>query len=156
MMMIGTNFIDDYARWIHQQQCLYVSKGVASHVALLHASEFLVLKPPIASIHQLLAAPSVINMLTASKRKPCYYVVETLGVPDPDGPKSSFGPGDNYWTADFFAGSLPLGPLPSWITLILPTTEVWIVGWHVCGACSQVSPTSKGIQIKAQFTNHGW
>lgn len=160
--------IDDYARWMHQQQCLYISKGMAEYVVLLQASEFLTVKSPMKSIKDLLmwAAPpynrsqthqaspersQALNVLTSTGKRPCYYVVETLGVPDPPQSNSGFGPGDNYWTGNFFAGMQPVGPLPSWISLILPTSNVWMVGWHVCGACVEYAESDTGLLVKSAF-----
>ena len=54
-----------------------------------------------------------------NSNSPCYFVLESLGVPDPEDPENgkaqhSFGPGDGRWTKDFFKSSKPVGPLPAW------------------------------------------
>eukprot|EP01038_Epipyxis_sp_PR26KG_P004172 gene4172-5939_t len=141
--MMGMAFNDDYARYYHHQQCLYMSKGVADYVALFHASEFLVLKPPISNVIELLNSQKYIEESFSSKLKsslqPCYYIIQAVGIPDPISRKSKtniYGPEDLSWVQPHFSGSLPIGPMPAWFTLILHTRFVWLTGWHVCGACS--------------------
>jgi len=30
---------------------------------------------------------------------------------------------------------MPIGPMPAWPLLLVPTRNVWLVAWHVVGAC---------------------
>lgn len=125
----GVVFIDDYVRYIHQINCLYLSKGIAHRIAFFHSSEFLMLNPDISNVKGLLSIPSY------PKTEPCYMIIQSLGVPDPQGVANSFGPGDNYWTNQFFATSHPIGPMPAWASIIVNTELAWLVSWREAGAC---------------------
>lgn len=150
---LGAILIDDYARWIHQLQCLYISKGMADHIAMLHSSEYLVVGPPpnIMTVGQLLV--SVKEASIKHEQEPCYYVIKSLGVPDPPSIGHSFGPADGESVNSFFGGrigggvdmSKPIGPLPAWSILIASTRKAWIVAWHVAGACAPSSDEAKAL-----------
>jgi len=85
---LGAVFIDDYVRYIHQISCLYLSKGVAHYTAFFHSSEFLTFHQDIVHVQGLLNIPNF------SKKNPCYFIIQSLGVPDPKGLKTEFGPGN--------------------------------------------------------------
>jgi hypothetical protein len=74
---------------------------------------------PLSDIQDLLEWSSKnleVKQSSGNKISPCYYVLQSLGVPDPEDRKDSFGPGDGAWTRDFFpeAKSSPVGPMPAW------------------------------------------
>lgn len=128
---VGTMLIDDYVRYLLQLEILYLSKGLANYVAFLHSSEFLILQDSYNRVQDI-----IIESRQANFKEPCYYVVQSLGIPDPENSQHSFGPSDSHWTTDFFKSSIPRGPLPAWAILIVNTEYVWLIGWHVTGACS--------------------
>lgn len=128
--VLGMMFIDDFTRYIHEQQCLYLSKGHADYVALFHASEFLTFSSSssVQTIQQLIHWTSI----QPNYSLPCYYVFESFGIPDPSG-RNGRGP-ESVWIHEYFQGSQPIGPLPAWITLLIPVQHMWMAAWHV-GAC---------------------
>ena len=131
---LGLIFIDDYTRYIHQNQCLYLTRGLASHVVMLHASEFLALDQRFDRVSQLLQAlPTPLSLKGGSF--PCFYKLFTFGVgdPKPDGPVL-----DARWqfVADHYNKSQPFGPLPAFNVAILPVRNVHSVAWHDAATCS--------------------
>lgn len=173
----GLMLIEIYAEWLHQINCLYLAKGMADYLILLHAPDFITLRPSITSLPQLLtwavtqvpagstsSSRSVlpsdasssnldgssvrdINSDGSKKRQKqeqlaCFYILESLGVPDPP-TRSSRGPEDTAWSCDFYASSKqPIGPMPAFQTLILPTRNVWSVASRTCGACAPLMDVS--------------
>eukprot|EP00607_Mallomonas_marina_P005052 CAMPEP_0182426520 /NCGR_PEP_ID=MMETSP1167-20130531/13015_1 /TAXON_ID=2988 /ORGANISM="Mallomonas Sp, Strain CCMP3275" /LENGTH=186 /DNA_ID=CAMNT_0024608005 /DNA_START=349 /DNA_END=906 /DNA_ORIENTATION=+ len=92
-----------------------------------------------------------VNRTVSCGRIPCYYIIESLGVPDPPHVGQHQGPGDEYWTSDFFATSQPIGPMPAFLTLILPTESVWTVASRVVGGCSKLNRDIS--QMRPQLPN---
>ena len=131
--VLGLIFIDDYTRYIHQNQCLYISRGLASHVAMLQASEFLALGPRYDNIAQLLQTlPRPLSL--ANGRRPCFYKVYTLGVADPpDKPPLA---ANSQFLRDHYTDSRPFGPLPAFNVAILPVHNIHSVAWHDAASCS--------------------
>ena len=147
---LGAMLIDDYARIIHDQQCLYFSKGVSDYVYIAHATEFLTIrKPPLPktieaheSSWEKKQLPILLHNIEGMERsrspshQSCVHVVQAYGVPDPEKPKNrGNGPGNAYFLTDYYKDAKPVGPLPAWIVLLVPTDRVWLVAWHVVAAC---------------------
>jgi hypothetical protein len=55
---LGAVFIDDFTKWLHQLQALYLSKGIADYIVILQGNEFVSLTPKVTSIQQLLISSS--------------------------------------------------------------------------------------------------
>ena len=131
---LGLIFIDDYSRYIHQNQCLYLTRGLASHLVMLHASEFLALDQRFDRISQLLQAlPPPLSLKGGSF--PCFYKLYTYGVgdPKPDGPVLD---ARSQFVADHYNKSQPFGPLPAFNVAVLPVRNVHSVAWHDAATCS--------------------
>ena len=145
--ILGVVFLDDYVKWIHHSQCLYMSKGQADYIAVFHASEMMSLTPKFNSLNELLYAYNSnsngnSNANTKSSINPCYYLMQSYGLVDPKG-SSSFGPGDSYWTQDWFTkDSIIIGPIDGWEIIVVNTSNAWMIGWHAIGACSKSSSSS--------------
>ena len=154
---LGAMLIDDYARIIHDQQCLYYSKGIADYVYIAHATEFLTIrKYPLSvgatqnrgvdeSSREKKQLPNLLNYIEKNERlrsesqKSCVHIIQSYGVPDPNGKRG--GPDNNFFLTDYYKDATPLGPLPAWILLLVPTNRVWLVAWHVVAACGYpISP----------------
>lgn len=139
--LLGLVFIDDYTRYIHQNQCLYMAKTMADYVIYLHASEFLTLTPPIMSINELvstLPAPLSQPAIKGSVRKtPCFYKIYTLGVQSPNR-NSSSGPENDHFISDFYHTAAPIvfGPLPAFAVAVVPTRNIGMISWHDAAVCS--------------------
>lgn len=54
---------------------------------------------------------------------------------------------------DFFKGSIPIGPLPAWIVLIIPTDFIWSMAWHVCGLCGHITHLAASMNQSQHFVS---
>ena len=154
--ILGAEFLADYVKWIHHTQCLYMSKGQANYVVIQHASEMISLASKFNSLHELLHTyklPSNDQSKTNSIT-PCYYLLQSYGLLDPKS-SSSFGPMDSHWTSSWFREeSVILGPIDGWEVLVLNTSNVWAIGWHVAGACRKQISDSSDIPWSSDSINH--
>lgn len=142
---LGAVFLDDYLKWIHHNQCLYMSKGQADYVVIHHASEMISLSPKFNRLDDLL--------YSYIAKRPCYYLIQSYGLLDPKS-SSSFGPGDNYWASQWFSKSDILGPIDGWEIIVAHTSNVWSIGWHVVGPCSKESKNDSLVPWSTASVNH--
>lgn len=85
--------VDDYVRYIFHQQCLYYNKGIADYLTFLHGSEYLIFPPNNTKVENDVYSYTIqrylhdlqSQQLSQNKPMPCYYILQSLGVPDPLG-----------------------------------------------------------------------
>ena len=132
---LGLVFLDDYTRFVHFNQVLSLSRGMATHLVLLGASEFLALDAKrFPTIDKLLAS---LPPLTYPK---VYFKLYTFGVADPAGSsgKGPRGPGESV--ATYYRFAQPFGPLPAFNVAIIPVpwaekSGCWLCAWHEAAVC---------------------
>lgn len=130
--VLGLAFIDDYTRYVHMNQVLALSRGMASHLVCLGASEFLVLGDRFPFIGQLLYSfPPLVYPKV-------YYKVKTFGVADPPG-TSGKGPSEGESVSSYYRQGKPFGPLPAFNVAVIPVQLCWLVSWHEAAACGTSS-----------------
>ena len=148
---LGLIFIDDYTRFLYHNQVLSISRGMASHVVFIHASEFIAFSPRIDSIQQLLVSlPEPLSR--KNNGYPSYYKFLTFGVADPPGTLRK-GPGDSLFISDYYQGVPPFGPLPAFNVAIVPTAVCLLIGWHEAAACGKLDVGRKQFMFRPAVTD---
>ena len=143
---LGLVFIDDYVRFVHLNLVLALSRGVADHLVIMQASEFLAPAPRFPTISALLQSLPL-PLSQEGGTWPAYYKIPTFGVVDPrPRNRGEGGPHKHLqesFISQYYASSQPFGPLPAFNVAVVPTKACLLTAWHDAAVCGS-SSGSKG------------
>jgi hypothetical protein len=141
---LGLVLIDDYVRFVHLNLVLALSRGVADHLVIMQASEFIALSPRFPTVSALLQSLPL-PLSQEGGTWPAYYKIPTFGVEDPrPWSRGDSGPQElqRSFVSQYYATSQPFGPLPAFNVAVVPTKVCLLTAWHDAAACRSPSSSS--------------